>query len=372
MKKLQKLSGIGVYNMTVDNKLIKQNNKDFKWLIIYTSSRQFEHDFYVEKVEPFLKKLDNKTVKNVSVDLIYIGKRHTSKEFIENKIVKIRSTKPYFREKIITEEKSLSDLMLMFKKEYNGIVISSHSNGVIIGTEKNPVPEIEIVEFIKLYRKNISTKKLTFFVGDCCYMGSIETLYELSDIAKYILATPSYHDGNYSFVQCPNLYIKHNDKIVWLSSLPNWYLAVAERYAARLDFPIQWTIFVGSAIAKLGKYILTENLAKHFVFTKKSIIYHDDSDLHNFSMVIENTMKEHKYLKNKLNKLLLLFIKSFVYYAHNEKCQCKLTITPMSIHSKLPNMDKIKQEFACKLDLFKEPHCVEELKAKVESPIIPH
>jgi len=331
------------------------SSNHFRWFVLYTNVLLNEYNFFLNTIIPFLKKLNKNSIDNVEVDIICVGRRKHAKEFIENRIIKIRPKKPYYEEKIISEEKSIENLFVYLKKPYHGIMVSSHSNGVVIGTGKNP--DVEVIDFINLCKKYTQDdkKKVSLFIGDSCYMGSIECLYQISTFSDYILATPSYHDGKYSFLQCPDLFKKHNDYLIWLSRLPNWYLNVSENYAHNLDYQIQWTIFSCEEINKLGNYLMKSKIYKEFIFSRSSVIYWDDPDLHNFSLVIENTIKKKPKIKNELDKVLFLYLKSFVYYMTNEKCKCKVKICPMSIHKGLP--PDSKNILNCKLEYNKKVHC---------------
>lgn len=348
------------------NKTNKPNKKIFRWFVLYITSAQQEHNYFLNTIMPYLKALRKEHLNGVEMDLIYIGKKKNASEFIENRIIKIRPEKPYYKEKKIDKNIDVQILMDKLEKPYKGIMLSSHSNGVTIGSDKFPV--IEVVEFIEVCKKYISSRgtKVNFFVCDCCYMGSIETLYQASYVAKYILATPSYHDGNFSFIQCPDVYNRHNDNVVWLSKFSNWYIDISDTYCKKLDYQIQWAIYSSNEIIELAEYLIDTQLTHELAFYKSSVIYWDDDNLHNFSIVIENTLKKKPQLKRKLNKLMLLYLKSFVYYMNNRNCNCKVKACPMSIHKDLPTY--LSKEMSCRLEFFKKVHCKNVVENLVENP----
>lgn len=329
--------------------------KPFKWFVLYISSNLHEHKYFVRKVIPYLQQLDNKQLNNVEMDVIYMGKKKNASEFIENRFIKIRKSTPYFKQRISTKNIALDILAKKLKKPYDAIMLCSHSNGVTIASDENII--IEVVELVEICKKYVieKNKKLEFFVCDCCYMGSLESLYQLSFIANYVLATSSYHDGKYSFIECPQVYNYHDDNIIWLSKFSNWYLNMSNHYSGKLDYQIQWSIYSSKDIQELGNYLIDNDLHKELIFNKSSVIYWDDDNLHNFDIVIKNTIRKKPTLKNKLNKLYLLYFKSFVYYLNNVDCDCKVKSCPMSVHKNLP--EYINNDINCKLKYFNTVFC---------------
>jgi hypothetical protein len=331
------------------------STKPFRWFVFYVSSNLHEHKFFLNKIVPFFEKLTSNDIDNVEMDMIYMGNKKNASEFIEYRTIKIRKSLPIFKEKILETKTPLVKLTKKLKKDYHGIMLCSHSNGVTIASDKNII--IEVADFIDICKKNIIAlnKKVNFFVCDCCYMGSLASLYQMSFISDHILATSSYHDGKYSFVQCYDVYKYHDDNVIWLSKFSNWYLNISHPYAGKLDYQIQWSIYSSIDIQELANYIIKNNLHKDLVFNKSSVIYWDDDNLHNFDIVIKNTMKKKPKLNKKLDKLLMLYLKSFVYYLNNNKCKCDVKFCPMSIHKELP--EYLNNDINCRLEYFKKIHC---------------
>jgi|LakMenEpi03Aug12_release.lakeMendotaPanAssembly.Ray.scaffolds.fasta_scaffold49812_3 hypothetical protein len=330
------------------------NSKPFRWFVLYISSTPSEHNFFINIIIPFLKKLNKNSIDNIEMDIICIGRKNNATKLIENKIIKIKSKYPYYKEKQILEDLSIEELMENLSNPYQGMMLASHSNGITIGLDKGII--IEVIELIKLCKKIvIKNRKFDYFVCDCCYMGSIESLYQLSDITNYILATPSYHDGKYSFIQCPEIYKYNDNKVIWISKFSNWYLSNSEHYANKLDYPIQWSIYDSEGIKELTNYLIKNNLTKELVFNNKSIIYHDDDNLHNFKKVIDTTIKKKPFLSKKLDKLLLLYFKTFVYYSYNQPKNKPFIECPLSIHKELPSY--LDKSLSCKMDYYDVVFC---------------
>ncbi len=235
-------------------------------------------------------------------------------------------------------------------------MVCSHANGITIGHDKKPL--MEITDLLNLCRKYLIETEAKIFIFDTCYMGSLESLYEISKISDYILATASYHDGAYTFLQCPDVFIKHDDLVIWLAKLGNWYLSKARTYSKKLNYAVQWAIYSSEDIEKLGDYMLKSKLYGKLEFSQDTIIFNDDVNLHNFEEVLNYTLSDpkNKKLRKKINHAKLLLLKSYVYFDFAE-CDKKHNIRfcKMSIHENLPRY--LPNEFNCKLELFAKTYC---------------
>lgn len=336
----------------------------FRWLVFYITSYEYEYDYFVNKIMPFLKSLNETTVINVEADIIFVGRTKKNKELIELALFHINNKKPFYEKEEIKKDMSLEEMLIYLinkeKPNYNGILLSSHANGVTIGSDSYPV--IEVVEFAKLCEKYVVKDKIDYFIFDSCYMGSLEPLYEVAHLCKYVLATPSYHDGKRSMMECPAMYIKHDDPLLWLSKFGIWYITQANRYAKRLDHIIQWVIYSSDDIIKLADYLVESGLYEHLVFKKSSIIYWDDENLYNISKVLNDTELKYKKLKKKIDYARYLLLKSYYYYDKADSQNFESSV--LSIHNGLPSY--IMNKFNCKLQIFSKTYCVKERKKNIK------
>jgi hypothetical protein len=337
------------------------NHNDFRWFVLYATVTLGEYNYFVKKIIPFFKNFQN--IHDVKVDIIFMADQKAKGKFIEARIIKVKKKQnhTHYKEEILKEEKSI-DLMMKkitkeSKKKYDGIMLCSHSNGIYIGADG--FPKIDVTDFIKLCRTYVFKERVQFFIFDCCYVGALESLFEISKICDYVLATPSYHDGKQSFLRCPYILTKYDDPVIWISKFGTWYINNAQHYASNFGYAIQWAVYSSEEIQKLGKYMIESNLYNELVFTKKTIVYWDDVCLHNFEGVLDTTIKKNEKDKKLIDKIeiaKLLLLKSYVYYDYAESTKKhKINYCTMSIHESLPYY--APNDSNCKLELFSKTYC---------------
>lgn len=105
-----------------------------------------------------------------------------------------------------TLSKALADVKTLFPAQEYGILFSSHGSGWLpfdyyahgtktIGSDYTSsegatrvAAEIDVVDFAKAFREN--DFRPAYMLLDACYMGGVETVYELKDLCRYVMASP--------------------------------------------------------------------------------------------------------------------------------------------------------------------------------------
>jgi len=338
----------------------------FRWISFYITSIKSEYDYFYNTIVPMYESLNKSTIKNVEVDILFVGRSKSNKELLELAIFYVRDKAPFFTKETIVEDISIEDMIVRLTtyqpKIYNGIILSAHANGITVGIDTCPI--IEIVEFAKLCERYIVTKKkLDYIIFDSCYMGSIESLYEFAHLCKYMLATPSYHDAGRTMIESPQLYIRYTDTLIWLSMIANWYIMQSESYAAKRTSIIQWVIYSSEDLIKLTDYLTKSDLYEKFVYKESAVIYfnkedkyYHDENLYSISNVLDDTLIEHPELKKKIDHAKLLLLKSYHYYCKAEGQKFESSV--LAIHNGLP--DYLSNTFNCKLKIFAKTYCMRE------------
>lgn len=135
---------------------------------------------------------------------------------------------------------SVPDLIRQFRPKTNEhcFVYSGHASGYFIGSQSQRIVYTpDLVASIKRYMPAL---KLAVF--DACYMGTIECLATFCDMARYVIASPTFF-GNYSFMESDSF----------------WELGNCTRY---------------SAIRKQSKRLLTDHM-RHPLRTYECIGFYD-------------------------------------------------------------------------------------------------
>ena len=326
----------------------------YRWLVFYITSHDYEYDYFFKKVIPFLEKL---RPTNVEVDVLLIGR--INKSTIVKKIFLFNVTSDGLKTRKISKKLTISaivdDILSQKYRTYQSIMMCSHSNGIIIGSDGHSV--IEVVDLYKLCKKYFTkSRKLDFLIFDCCYMGSLESLYEVSSLSNYILATPSYHIGHIAMLEFPEMYVYHEDKLPWLKSFVDWYIADAASLAKKIDYAVQLVIYSAEDIKTLAKFFITSTLYKQLQFNKESIIYWDDDNLYNIEMVLDYTLEQNEDLFIKIQFAQVLLKKTYLYFLNapgDKRRSIKECI--LSIHNGLPKY--LPNVYNCKLKMFKKVYC---------------
>lgn len=136
--------------------------------------------------------------------LVYNAKPNANPLLLEIKSNRVDTLKIYDNDVFSVSSKRMYDVFkdvntLAPSKEF-GLVLWSHGSGWLQdGIEDDAEPEISTLSFgsEKGNTMNISTlakvlrngPKLSFLYFDCCYMASVETLYELRDVAPVIIGS---------------------------------------------------------------------------------------------------------------------------------------------------------------------------------------
>lgn len=98
-----------------------------------------------------------------------------------------------------------------FDTKIKGMVFAAHASGWVpqltnrtynsprrnaIGTdEKNPLNKIGSIELWELRKVLEQGPKLDYIIMDCCHMGNAETAFELRDVTRYMVASPTEIQG---------------------------------------------------------------------------------------------------------------------------------------------------------------------------------
>lgn len=97
-------------------------------------------------------------------------------------------------------------------QKYDALAYCGHSSGYVFGPDKHV--HFTILELCSWLRQHGPVKVIAF---DACYCGTVECLYELHGLTKYILAAPSYHDD--SILVTPSLYVNNKNLKKYLQSI---------------------------------------------------------------------------------------------------------------------------------------------------------
>lgn len=326
----------------------------YRWLVFYITSHDYEYDYFFKKVIPFMEKI---RPNDIEVDVLLIGR--INKSTIIRKIYLFNLTATGLSSKKISKKLSISaivdNILAQKYRTYQSIMMCSHSNGIIIGSDGHSV--IEVVDLYKLCKKYFTkNRKLDFLIFDCCYMGSLESLYEVSSLSNYILATPSYHIGHIAMLEFPGMYIYRNDKLPWLQSFVDWYIADSVTHSKKIDYAVQLVIYSAENIKILAKFFIASGLYKLLQFNKESIIYWDDDNLYNIESVLEYTLEQNDDLFIKIELARMLIKKAYLYYlnAPSDKRR-SIEECVLSIHNGLPKY--LPNIYNCKLKMFKKTYC---------------
>ena len=327
----------------------------FDWLIFYITCCEPESVYFNNIIRPLLKDKYSSYSKNINFDIIFIDKLSRVGKLKNITVINTNNFKISTTKKILSIDEIIDKHIS--NKKYDGVILATHTDGVTLLPCKSPICEIS--KFIEICKNHTKNNILKYLIFDCCYMGSLESLYDFSSISEYILATPSYHDGKISYLESPELFeYKNYIKYKLLNKLANWYTTTSNSYSKKLSYAIQWNVYSSEYIKKLFDYIVANNLYEKFVYSKQSIIYYDDDNFHDFVSVIKNTYKKYPELKNKIIRIMRLFFRSYVIgYSSEISDKKKIVRSKMGIYKNIPECYYSDKTVVCKLKSFNTVHC---------------
>lgn len=355
------------------------HNGVFRWLLIYFTLYANEVRDYKKRVLPFLKK--SRHSKTVGFDMISISRTNGGLKSANrgNDGYEVISYSPGqgFKTRIDPCNSLSGCITAMFDEQvkrhgcgYDGVMYSGHSNGFAMGYDKYQV--LENVDFAKILRQQVKRvgKKFECLAFDSCFQGTLESLYDFRSVAKYIMASPSYHDHR-SLIEAGNFFAKRSSESVltWLKRITDSYVNKAERMS-HIDYPIMNNIFSAPQLGKLGTFIYKNKLQNVLTFSKQTQVYHDDDSQHDLAKAMALTLKKDipKSLRLKIIKAQNMMKKAVIYAPFNPKNKLAKHFPELTIHSYIP--DYVDKSVACKPRLYKSTAaCTKKLTSKQRKKI---
>jgi hypothetical protein len=294
----------------------------FKWLVLYVTYYSCESRFFHKKIKQALRKCTNgKWKPNTSCDLVLVDMKGAGK--IKNGITLYQfDCKTCKIKRLIFPLKNTVREIIMEYCEgpYQGFVYCGHSQGITLGYYPQHIMTVkETADLCKVKANG----KMDVIIMDCCYGGTLQTLYELRDASRLCLATPSYHDGWNSFLEFEQFWSMSNQSpVACLKSLAEEYTKRTSFYSEPLDFPIQWCIY---DLDVIGEFFVHFEALKRIPHRKKDVIYHNDPSLCDLVGVARERLK------------ILCLVKRSVLGFYKAPCLSPVHFTPMATFVVVPD-----------------------------------
>lgn len=179
------------------------------WLIVANTINEKE----VVEYDKMYKKCKKQLSADTEVYVIHIYNKKRGKVFRFNKddqTVLLNSNQESLSQTLWL--KKMLNVVLKLAKP-TALLFSGHAGGVGLGKWTDFL--MSLAKFNKIFIKTIKPEVVAF---DACYLGSIVSLYEISDNVKYCLASPSWHPfssitGLKSFGNLPKFTESNKDAI---------------------------------------------------------------------------------------------------------------------------------------------------------------
>ena len=229
-----------------------------RWLVIYVCTNEKECEYFHGVVYPRIEFHYGNG--NIPMTMIYMS---SNKDGIVGNayITNMRSNHRL-------QGKTVKDIVsnAIKTEKYDALAYCGHSSGYVFGPDKHV--HFTMKELCSWLRLRGPVNVIAF---DACYCGTVECLYELYGLTKYVLAAPSYHDD--SILVTPALYVKGN-------SLKKYLQTIAEDFLKHGDpkMSLRLSLIDISALPKLVEF-LRKHTSK-LSWNTCGVIHKSDPQLH--------------------------------------------------------------------------------------------
>ncbi len=241
------------------------------WLILYHVTTPEEQRIF-DQILQYIKN----SFRYGILHLIYYYSSATEKSKVESKVHYYFTSN---QRKSWTDNRQIKDIICTTseKGRYNGFIYAGHSSGYLLGREESPL--LSLLDLISCFHRRFEVA-----IFDTCYMNTLETLYQLQRLSRYLVATPSFYEDD-SVLETQAFYLhdftKDQDIQKYLKGIIDEFVIKKQKE----DNTIRLSLIDNDHIDPIVKSV--QNL--HLIFNKESIVHPEDPQLHHLCDVLWNS-----------------------------------------------------------------------------------